>query len=260
MTTQKNSPETIRDCVAFWDFQENSNQPRISRGPQAVQLEVHGVVEGVEGGVFGEFGARFNGQGHLSAPRGDTRNQALFIGGPGAQVSLLTWLKREKRPDDRCCEFVAGVWNEHALRQYALFLDLRIHDGFQQLGAHISRTGGQTPGFKYCMEAAMGQTPVALGEWICAAISYDGRVAKTYLNGVLDEREGRNPLFYEGPLFDGGPNGSDFTVGATPRPETVDADFKPHGGVIANPFYGVLGGLAVYNRALSAGEIADLSQ
>lgn len=260
MTTPKISPETIRDCVAFWDFQEESGQPRISRGPHPLELKVHGVVERAPDGVFGAYGARFSGQGHLSAPRGENRNQALFIGGPGAQVSLLAWLKREKRPDDRCCEFVAGVWNEHALRQYALFLDLRIHDSFQQLGAHISRTGAQTPGFKYCMEAAMGQTPVASGEWVCAAITYDGHVAKTYLNGVLDEREGRNPLPLEGPLFDGGPNGSDFTVGATPRPDFVDADFKPHGSVIANPFYGVLGGLAVYNRALSSEEIKRLSQ
>lgn len=260
MTTLKTSPETIRDCVAFWDFQEESEQPRISRGLQALELQVHGVVERVEDGVFGDYGARFCGQGYLSAPRGENRNQALFIGGPGAQVSLVAWLKREKRPDDRCCEFVAGVWNEHSLRQYALFLDLRIHDGFQQLGAHISRTGGQTPGFKYCMEAAMGQTPVAFGEWICAAISYDGRVAKTYLNGVLDERAGRNPLPLEGPLFDGGADGSDFSVGATPRPETVDADFKPHGSVVANPFYGVLGGLAIYKRALSSEEIKHLSQ
>ncbi len=258
MTTSKASPETVRDCVAFWDFQEASEKPRISRGPQAIELEVHGLVERVAGGVFGEYAARFCGHGHLSAPRAE-ENRSLLIGGPGAQVSLLAYLKREKRPDEGCCEFVVGVWNEHALRQYALFLDLRIHDSFQQLGAHISRTGGQTPGFKYCMEAAIGQTPVPLGEWICAAITYDGHVAKTYFNGVLDERPGRNPLPLEGPLFDGGPNGSDFTVGATPRPETVDADFKPHGSVIANPFYGVLGGLAIYKRALCADEIKRLS-
>ncbi len=250
----KSSP----DLVAFWDFQEASHQPRLSRGPQPVALEVHGVVERVPDGVLGDFGARFCGRGHLSAPRAKIGNQPLFIGGPDAQVSLVAHLKREKRPDKRCCEFVAGVWNEHSLRQYALFLDLRILDGFQQLGAHVSRTGTQTPGFKYCMEAAIGQTPVPFGEWICAVITYDGHLAKTYLNGVLDGCEGRNPLALEGPLFDGGPNGSDFTVGATARPELVDDQLKPHGSVIANPFYGILGGLAIYKRALSAQEIATL--
>lgn len=251
------APESLPGLVAFWDFQEDSSQPRLSRSASTCALEVRGVVERVGGGVFGPYAARFSGAGHLCAPR--ERNPQLCIGGAGAEVSLVAWLQRERRPDAACCEFVAGVWNEHSLRQYGMFLDLRIHDSFQQVGTHVSRDGGPTPGFKYCMEAAIGQAPVAFGEWVCAASTYDGAVARAYLNGVLDEREDRNPYFYEGPLFDGGPDGSDFNVGATPRPISIDSDGVEHGSVVANPFYGVLGGLALYSRALSADEVALLN-
>jgi hypothetical protein len=40
----------------------------------------------------------------------------------------------------------------------------------------------------------------------------------------------------------------------------VDEDLKPHGSVTANPYIGLLGGLAVYNRALSDDEIAALAE
>jgi hypothetical protein len=241
------APQSLPNLVAFWDFQEDSPQLRLSRGASTCALEVHGVVERVEGGVFGAYAAHFTGAGHLCAPR--EQSPELCIGGVGAQVSLVAWLRREKRPDAACCEFVAGVWNEHSLRQYGMFLDLRIHDSFQQFGTHVSRDGGPTRGFKYCMEAAIGQTPVPFDEWACAASTYDGAIARTYLNGVLDERGDRNPFAYEGPLFDGGRDGSDFNVGATPRPISIDSDGVEHGSVIANPFYGVLGGLALYSRA-----------
>ena len=58
--------------------------------------------------------------------------------------------------------------------------------------------------------------------------------------GRLDERPGRNPYPYPGGIFDGGPAGADFTVGAVHR-----------GVEMGNFFAGLLGGLAVYQRALS---------
>lgn len=253
------SPLEVPDCVAFWDFQEAGDAPRVSHSQ--IALEVRGEVARVEGGVWGTYAARFCGAGHLFAARQNAPE--LMIGGADSQVCVVAWLKREARPSG-CCEFVAGVWNEHSKRQYALFLDLRIHDGFGQIGAHVSRDGRPTPGFKYCMDAAIGATQIPLETWICAAISYDGHSAKTFLNGVLDAREpsekaGGNPFFYPGALHEGGPDGSDFHVGATPRPDSIDENGIERGSVVANPFFGWLGGLAIYNRALGADEIALLS-
>jgi hypothetical protein len=169
--------------------------------------------------------------------------------GKEAQVTVVAWVKRERKRDQpKECEAIAGVWNEtRALRQYCLFLNLQIYDSSDQVCGHVSSVGGPTPGERWCMDASIGQTPVPFGRWQCVGFTYDGRHARSYLNGDLDRRENRNPYAYEGGLFDGGAEGSDFTVGAVNR-----------GGEMGNWFQGQLGGLAVYDRALRGSEMARL--
>ncbi|MBC8009394.1 MAG: LamG domain-containing protein, partial [Burkholderiales bacterium] len=210
-------------------------------------------------GVFGPGSARFSDGPWLCAPRADC--PALNLHGPAAQMTVVAWIKRDPTPPDLAwsCQAVAGMWNEHGRRQYCLFLNLRIWESAEQVGAHISRTGGPTPGYKYCMDAALGATPVPFSTWQCVAVTYDGAQARAYLGGVLDAREGRNPFAYPGGLHDGGPHGADFTVGAVSRPETVTEDFREIGHVVANRYRGLLGGLAVYNRALAAPELLALA-
>ena len=58
-----------------------------------------------------------------------------------------------------------------------------------------------------------------------------------------------NPYEYPGGLLDGGENGSDFTVGAVHR-----------SGEMGNWYVGLIGGLAVFNRALSDEEMAYLAE
>lgn len=82
-----------------------------------------------------------------------------------------------------------------------------------------------------------------------ATFTYDGEAATLYLDGQLDAREGYNPLPYPQGLYDGGEHGSDFTVGA------VDRSGEP-----GNYYEGLLGGLAIYNRALDAAEISQLAR
>ncbi|MES2462261.1 MAG: LamG-like jellyroll fold domain-containing protein [Armatimonadota bacterium] len=253
----------VPGLLCFWDFQEKAGQERVSRIGEPYRLrEVKAPVERVEGGIFGPYAARFarDSAGSLAIPRANC--PALNIHGPRAQVSLIAWIKRDPtHPKDAgACQAVAGMWNEHARRQYCLFLNLRIHESAEQVGAHISHLGGATPGFKYCMDAAIGATKVPPSTWQCVAITYDGVFARAYLNGRLDERGDRNPYRYEGGIFDGGPDGADFTVGAVLRPERVDEQFVAHGSVLANRFYGLLGGLAVYRRALSDAEISAIHQ
>ncbi|MNY37775.1 hypothetical protein D3C86_1723590 [compost metagenome] len=83
-----------------------------------------------------------------------------------------------------------------------------------------------------------------LSEWQCIGFTYDGNLAKSYLNGKLDTRPERNPYPYPGGIFDGGEDGADFTVAAVDR-----------AGTIGNFFVGRLGGLAVFRGALSEADM-----
>ncbi len=264
MTTQTKNPK-IQDVlatpslVAFWDFQTPLGAPLVAHGPHACRLhETGGPVKRAEEGVFGSTSMQLGNGGWLNAPRAECG--PLDIHGSNAQVSIVTWLKRTQAPaDSPGCQAVAGMWNEHGKRQYALFLNLHIWDSAQQVCAHISATGGATPGQKYCMEAAIGQTRVPLNVWHCVAITYDGQNARAYLNGTLDIRPGRNPVPLPGGIFSAGPKGADFTVGAVTRPQRVDEQLCEHGSIVANRFHGLLGGLAIFNRALSDNQIHSLT-
>lgn len=249
--------EKMPGLLAFWDFQEPAGTPRASRGAAgATLLEANGPVPTAHEGLFGPRAASFGAGAFLFVPR--DKLGPLNIHGPAAQVSLVAWLKRLPTAETGC-QSVAGIWNEHALRQYCLFLNLRIWDSAEQVCAHISGIGDRTPGHKYCMDAAIGATPVPLNEWHTCAISYDGQHARAYLDGRLDDRGDRNPYHYPLGIFNPGPRGADFTVGAVSRPERVDEHFRDHGNVIANRFHGLLGGLAVFNRALSDAEMSALA-
>jgi hypothetical protein len=112
------------------------------------------------------------------------------------------------------------------------------------------------------MDVAIGATAVSFDQWHCVAMTYDGTQAAAYLDGVLDTRQpegepGRNPFRLVGGL---NPKASDFTVGAVARPCVVEADplggFQESGSLMGNPFVGLLGGLAIFPRVLSAKELA----
>ncbi|MEZ0215553.1 MAG: LamG-like jellyroll fold domain-containing protein [Rariglobus sp.] len=251
--------------VAFWDFQDDSLR---SRGSAPVTLQAAGApLDYAAEGVFGPRSLRFHAEGHLAANylfahAADV--PSLNIGGPDAQVTVVAWIKREPSAYAGC-QFIAGVWNEHHRRQYGMFLNLHIWDSSEQVGAHISGHGGPTPGHPYCMDVAIGATPVPFNIWQCVAISYDGRHARAYLDGLLDVREpqgtyGRNPFHYPEGLLKGD---ADFTVGAVARPAKVTGDGQggwiETGALIANPFTGLLGGLAVFNRALDEAALRTLA-
>ncbi|CAN5550199.1 hypothetical protein BH09VER1_BH09VER1_25070 [soil metagenome] len=262
--SQNNSPSEpihpldVGGLVAFWDFQEEVGREFVSQGEVRYRLiERDGEVPRVAEGVFGKGGVRLGEGPWLCCPRSEC--PALNFRGPGVAFTVVAWIKRE-RAGNKGCEAVAGLWNEHGLRQYCLFLNLRIHDSAEQVGAHVSGTGGASPGEKYCMEAAIGATEIGFNEWHCVAMSYDGARAYAWLDGRLDVREKWNPFSYKAGIFDTGPGGADFTVGAVQRPDWVDEDRRPHGAVTANFYGGLLGGLAVFERAVSAEEMVGLAR
>lgn len=224
---------------------------RWSRGPVALPLrEMSGRVASVapEGGApFGKLAAKFNGRQWLRCPR--AQSGGLNIGGPKAQVTVVAWIQRARKPEVQC-EFIAGMWNEtRARRQYGLFLDLRIGGSGDQVSGHVSALGGPSPGQVWCRSAAIGWSMVDYyPHWHCVGFTYDGKEARAYYNGRFEPREVWNPFMHEGGLFEAGEDGSDFTVGAVDRL-----------GEMGNWFCGLLGGLAVYNRALSEKQMATLA-
>ncbi|WP_020619315.1 LamG domain-containing protein [Paenibacillus daejeonensis] len=232
--------------ISVWDFQEEAGQPRVAKGPYPYALqEQSGPVSRAAEGVLGPYAADIAFGQWFNLPRAAA--PALNIGGANAQLTVAAWVKREQR-DTPECQAVAGMWDEtRKKRQYCLFLDLKIWDSQDQVCGHVSGEGGPTPGYKYCMSSAIGNSPVVKGEWHAIAFTYDGQTARCYLDGKLDEREQWNPFAYEGGLFDGGTDGADFTVAAVNR-----------SGVPGNFYSGLLGGLAVFNRALTEEDIEGI--
>lgn len=230
--------------VAFWDFQEPAGEPRVDRGPHGLVLrEGDAPVARVDGGVFGGFAAELSRGDFFMLPRKECA--ALDFHGPDARVSVVAWLQRHRKREVQC-EAVAGMWDEtRRQRQYALFLDVRIHQAGDNVAGHVSASGGPTPGYPWCMDAAIGAGYLTYFDWHCVAFSYDGRLVRAWLDGRMEARAGFNPFAYPGGLHHAGPEGADFTVGAVHR-----------GGEMGNWFVGRLGGLAVFDRALDAGELA----
>ena len=87
--------------------------------------------------------------------------------------------------------------------------------------------------------------------------TFDQEVIRVYCDGVLDENANSNPFRWQKPIFDGGSGGSDFTVAQRALPKwpgypAVEAPTHSEG------FGGVLGGLAVFDRSLTAEEMANI--
>ncbi|MGV3660945.1 MAG: LamG domain-containing protein [Prosthecobacter sp.] len=244
------------DLVAFWDFQEEAGQPRIAHGPTPYALqEMKGpIARSGEPGVFGPHCARIKPGQWFMLER--SRLGALDIHGKDAQVTVVAWVRRVEKS---FWQAIAGVWDEtRGKRQYCLFLnapqgtradEMKRHPLQNRIHGHVSGVGGPTPGQGFCITYSSSGTEIPLKEWHCLAMTYDGRESRVYLDGKLDSQEHYNPFPYTEGLFDGGTEGSPFTVGAVHR-----------GGTWGNFFGGQIGGLAIYSRALDETEMQALVQ
>ena len=232
---------SIPNLICCWDF--NREQPFLSYGDYAYTLlEGNGKNEIVGGGILSDSSVHISESQYLYIPR--HLCPALNLYGPNAAVTVIAWVKRKPKSYSQC-EAVAGIWNEtRKQRQYCLFLNIQLYESADQVCGHISGVGGPTPGQKWCVDVSIGQKPVPYDEWTFVAFSYDGNEIRSYINGRFDKRDNTNPYRYKEGIFDAGDTGGDFTVGAVDRL-----------GEMGNFFVGQLGGLAVFDRALTAEEI-----
>lgn len=229
--------------VCFWDFTDGlTDQGRAGYTLQSGADDIPFARDGVFGPCCPEMG---EGR-YFRLPRAAC--PLLDFSGGRSRVTVAAWVKRRPKAVAEC-QAVAGMWNETMRwRQYCLFLDLRIWESAQQVGGHVSATGGPTEGYSYCMDAAIGAAQVPMREWHMIAFTYDGRQAAVYLDGAADPRGARNPYTYGRPLFAPESGGADFTVGAVHR-----------GGEMGNWFTGLLGGLAVFDEALNEAALRALA-
>ena len=248
--------------VALWDFSENPGAPRKARGVGEFPLrEMKGEVERVAEGPLSGFSAHMKDSAYFSIPHSETGR--LNIHGKDRGITVMGWVNWAGKTG-----FVGGMWNEYTdggKRQYGLFVHLPHYNGAEQVCGHISWTGKPTPPFPYSSDYSASRQTLTKGSWHFVAFTYDGTEIRSYLDGKFEARDPeliRNTAGFEG-LPDGiiesknpyyfphgiGNNGSDFTVGAVVLSRGL-----------GNFFEGKIGGLAVFDRALSAEELQEIQQ
>ncbi|MFT4092445.1 MAG: LamG domain-containing protein [Niabella sp.] len=261
---KNNNPLTkkITGCkglVAFWDFKDTTGFPVAGTAKQ-VQLNASGFTRFVSDGPLSGKSMELDGSTSYWYVRHENTG-ALDISSNA--VTVMAWVKWGGGTG-----FVAGKWNEYndgGKRQYGLFVSLPYYNGDSQVCGHISKNGGPTTPFPYSIDYSASPQQVPLNTWVCAAFTYDGTYIKSYLNGVFQPREPeliqrtagflkahpggltqvKNPYYYPDGM---GNNGSDFTIGAVQLKKGMGNFFK-----------GRIGGIAVFNRALSDKEMAQVA-
>ena len=273
---QSTSPLDIPDLIAFWDFQPSGEGSDLtSRGPNRYTLQaMNGPVRRENDGVFGPASLEIERGQWLRIKREDC--PALDIHGK-EEVSVVAWIKRRA---DNHWQYIAGMWDEGdkrfkgkvsgegegaPARQYALFLNghkqadyksLTRADADKQVHGYVSDSGGATPGKPFCFSYATGETYIEKDTWYMIAYTYDHQALRVYVNGKLDRNDNYNPFYWDQPIHDGGKDGADFTVAQRSVPSWPDYPEGKPGNEVG--FGGVLGGLAVYKRALAPEELEKL--
>lgn len=243
--------------VAYWDFSEREGEAKKSKGLATYSLEEYSQcpIPVIQDGPLSGRSIFLNGTNYLSIPYSETGHLNI----KNNQVTVIAWIKWSGEGTG----FVGGMWNEYedgGKRQYGLFVNLP-KNGKDRVCGHISQTGKATPPFPHSIDYSASKQLVPYNEWCCIAFTYDGEYIKSYFNGKFEERESeyihntkgfegypnglmqvKNPYYFSDGL---GNAGSDFTVGAV----------LLHVGM-KNFFKGQIGGLAVFNRALTEKEIA----
>ncbi len=282
--------QSISDLVAFWTFGEQAGQQRTSTGTTNVHglSEAGGSVTRVDGGPFSGYAADLSGSGYLSIPYAQTAD--LNIHGASAEVSMIAFINLAAMRSTT----VAGMWSEGSganddsgTRQYALLLDIHAYGGNNKVTPHISSEGGVTyraDGSKlpWNVDYAAGATNIELNTWVSVGFTYDSEYIRAYYNGIVDERDlnpvadnrtdpyfttegpgggdrGMNPYYHGRGIFSYDPDETYDPAKIDPPAFTVGAR-QAGGKPVAETMNGLIGGLAVWDRALTEAEMLAAHQ
>jgi len=255
--------KSTKNLVALWDFKEPEGQAKKALGQGEFPLtEQNGTLPRMSEGPLSGYSIQFGNKAYLSLPNAAVGR--LNIHGNKQGVTVLAWVKWTGEQTG----FVGGMWNEYqdgGKRQYGLFVSLPHYNGKNQVCGHVSQTGKPTPPFPYSCDYAASKQEVPVNQWVCIAFTYDGKYIKSYLNGIFERRDpelinntkgfegypdglvqSKNPYYFP---YGMGNNRSDFTVGSVLLKSGMGNFFK-----------GQIGGLAVYDRALSLKELKELAE
>ncbi len=281
--------ESIPDLVGFWTFGEAPGQQRVSQGTpsshplsEVAKAGAAPTIGRLDEGPFSGHAAHFDGQHYLRLPYADTGD--LNINGAAAEVSMIAFIRL-----DTMSKTVAGMWYEGGgayddvgSRQYALLMDMPMYGGNDQVTPHISAEGGVSrradgSAMPWCVDYAASDSTVETGTWVSVGFTYDSDYIRAFYNGAFEERpvdpdadnrtdsyftdegpggedRGMNPYYHGKPIFEYDPaihsetkpqGGADFTVGSR----------YSGGSFFGEPMRGAIGGLAVFDRALTESEM-----
>lgn len=250
------SPPAGPAPVAEWDFGRHDpmatldSAHRLADGPNSRAQ----VVPTALGAAVRLDGCRD----HLLIP--SDRLGDLDVGRSGDCVSVFALVRRRGSGTG----FIAGMWQEDdgdPQRQYGLFIDLPTYGGADQVAGHVSADGAASPRLPYSRDYSATARRVPRDQWRVVGFTYDGRHARSYLDGLPDERDaytepgapvgegltyGKNPYYYPSGLKRS--STSPFTVGAV----TLTSG-------LGNFFHGDIARLAVWDSTLSNREALCLA-
>jgi len=243
--------------VALWDFAEPTGQPKVSRGGihQHILLHGGGSLNQIQEGPLSGYSTNFDGRtDYFTIP--SSKAGSLDISGENAEVTVIAWIKRKNSGTG----FIAGLWqedNNDPRRQYGLFVNLPLFGGLHNVAGHVSLTGRNSDGIPYSRDYSANASPVPLDKWTMIAFTYKNPEIRSYINGKFEHRPtfndtwlGQDKTYAKNPYFFPlgiGSNKADFTVGAVRLTSGM-----------GNFFSGQIGGIAVFNRALSGAELLVL--
>ena len=116
--------------VAFWNFQEGTGLPKVSKGKYQYELidgDPRNPITRSTPGLFGPYSSQFvpvmsSPSQRLYASRESVPELTSAISGPSATVTVVAWVSDASNSSE---QMVAGVWDENlAARQYAIFINL----------------------------------------------------------------------------------------------------------------------------------------
>jgi hypothetical protein len=257
--------------------------------------EVQRVQEAPPTRPFGQMSALIGATQMLDVPDTFETAPLLNIHGDNATLTIVAWAKPSAALDNTShydFAHLVGIWSEViSVRTYVMFVPASsrgrdpVVGQVPHLDAEISRTGGtMQPSCRWSTSYALGATPINHSSWHMLAMTFDGSAIRALVNGSLDvrppDKPHRSPSFPQcserwqnpapistwtnrsaGTWGPGGAPGSksktDFTVGGqrgTPCPDGVEC------GGMGHPWSGLIGGLAVYDRALDGAELLALAK
>ena len=214
------------NCMGSWEMEDSGNETDTS-GEGGTLTETSGTIPQVLDSKVGTYARDFeDGETEWLA---HADGNSTDISGADQSLSVVFWYRRESD---------VGTWQSiiskyattTANRQYQLNWD----EGSGGFGFTISSDGT-------AWTKAVGATIPALGVWTHVAGVYNDTDMRIYVNGVLDSNGADNPKSYTAGIYNGN---QEFRIGARPD-ASENAD-------------GYIDDVAVFNKALSAAEVADI--